>query len=125
LLFLFYRKIFNLFVEGKGYITVNELSNAIRAVGLLLSERDVYYILSDKSVFDNPCIGFNKFCDLLKKYGKNRNFDGKLYLKEIPQNITKDEKEMISVSEMRTLLTQYGERISDEDFDDMIMDIGM
>jgi calmodulin len=119
------KSVFDLFIEGKGYITVDQLSTAIRATGLLLSERDVYEILADKLVFDEPCIGFDRFCELLRKYSANRNFDSKLFLKEIPQNLTKDGNGIISVSELRILLTQKGEKISDEDFDDMMTNIGI
>ena len=68
----FYRLQFNLVdTDGSGMVSINELDNLLKTVGLHLTETQLKNYISQYDTSGTGELSFNDFCEILKHNNKN------------------------------------------------------
>ena len=114
------REAFNLFdTDGSGTIDARELKAACRAMGFTVRKQEVRAMLSDLGKdSDNEVIEFDDFCSLLA--GRISNRDSREEIMKIFRLFTVEGSDMISFRDLKRVVTDLGEKLSDDDMMEMI-----
>eukprot|EP00249_Psilotum_nudum_P007028 c20257_g2_i1 orf=212-661(+) len=114
-----FKEAFSLFDrDGDGCITTKELGTVMRSLGQNPTEaelRDMInaVIAGGKEKIDFPC-----FLHLMAR--KMKDTDSEEELKEAFKVFDKDQNGFISVAELRHVMTNLGEKLTDEEVDEII-----
>ncbi|KAJ3697503.1 hypothetical protein LUZ61_001208 [Rhynchospora tenuis] len=114
-----FREAFSLFdKDNDGFITKQELATVIRQLGQNPSDEDVQEMIREVDADGNGTVDFPEFLALMEK--KLKETDSEDELREAFKVFDKDNNGFISASELRTVLMNLGENISDAEVDEMI-----
>ncbi|KAJ4455447.1 putative Calmodulin-related protein [Paratrimastix pyriformis] len=115
-----YREAFALFDKDQdGNITTKELGTVMRSLGLAPTEAELRAMVRDVDPGNTGLIDFSVFCQLaLKKLQDSLNIEEEL--KEAFQCFDKNHTGFVDARELRAMLTQVGEKLTDEEVDEMI-----
>ncbi|KAJ3675584.1 hypothetical protein LUZ60_004626 [Juncus effusus] len=114
-----YREAFHLFDKNNdGCITKEELKTVIRSLGQNPSDDDLQETIKEVDGDGNGTVEFQEFLTLMSK--KFKEIDSDDELKEAFKVFDKDGNGFISASELRGVLMNLGENISEDEVNEMI-----
>jgi calmodulin len=113
------REVFDLFDKDKdGSITTKELGDVMRALGANPTNAELQEMIAEVDKDNSGKIEFNEFLDLFAR--KMKDPDTEEDLIEAFKIFDKDGSGSISASELRHVMTTLGEKLTEEEADEMI-----
>ncbi|GLJ29333.1 hypothetical protein SUGI_0578470 [Cryptomeria japonica] len=114
------REAFSLFdTDRDGCITVAELGTVMRSLGENPTQADLQDIIKREQI--GSTIDFPRFVDVMRRNMKGGNFHTQL--RDAFKVLDKDGTGMLSVTELRHILTSVGEKLEPSEFDEWIREI--
>ncbi|KAL1463786.1 hypothetical protein WDU94_015499 [Cyamophila willieti] len=114
-----FKEAFMLFDKDEdGKVTVAELGVVMRSLGQRPTETELRDMVNEVDQDGNGTIEFNEFLQLMSK--KMKGAEGEDELKEAFKVFDKNNDGKISSLELRHVMTHLGEKLSEEEVDDMI-----
>ncbi|XP_011703020.1 PREDICTED: calmodulin-beta-like isoform X1 [Wasmannia auropunctata] len=114
-----FKEAFMLFDKDEdGTITMAELGVVMRSLGQRPSETELRDMVNEVDQDGNGTIEFNEFLQMMSK--KMKSADGEDELREAFRVFDKNNDGLISSKELRHVMTNLGEKLSEEEVDDMI-----
>ncbi|XP_054822260.1 calmodulin-like protein 11 isoform X1 [Prosopis cineraria] len=104
--------------DGDGCITLEELATVIRSLDQNPTDEELQDMISEVDADGNGTIEFAEFLTLMAK--KMKETDAEEELKEAFKVFDKDQNGYISASELRHVMINLGEKLTDEEVDQMI-----
>ncbi|ELU00393.1 hypothetical protein CAPTEDRAFT_170356 [Capitella teleta] len=107
--------------KGEGHVKVGDIEFAMKKMGHTFKSE---FLEKLEDVIDTEGTGFiqfEEFCTIVKK--KMQEDEDERELKEIFRVLDKDKKGEVNVSELRWILKNLGDDLTEEDIDDMIADV--
>ncbi|XP_061365594.1 calmodulin-2/4-like isoform X1 [Gastrolobium bilobum] len=101
-----------------GCITVEELATVIRSLDQNPTEEELQDMINEVDADGNGTIEFVEFLNLMAK--KMKETDAEEDLKEAFKVFDKDQNGYISASELRHVMINLGEKLTDEEVEQMI-----
>ncbi|XP_067324502.1 calmodulin-like [Anolis sagrei] len=115
-----YKEAFTLFdKDGDGAVTTAELGVVLRSLGHNLTEIELQEIVRDVEANHNGKVDFPKFLALVAKNMKS-NEDQEAEIREAFRVFDKNGNGYITVGELRHVMTNLGEKLTDAEVDQMI-----
>ncbi|KAF2309150.1 hypothetical protein GH714_000857 [Hevea brasiliensis] len=102
----------------EGCITTKELGSVMRSLGQNPTESELQDMINEVDADQNGTIDFPEFLNLMAR--KMKDTDSEEELKEAFKVFDKDQNGFISAAELRHVMTNLGEKLSDEEVDEMI-----
>ncbi|KAF9368730.1 hypothetical protein CPB97_004299 [Podila verticillata] len=114
-----FKEAFSLFdKDGDGTITTKELGTVMRSLGQNPTEADLQDMVNEVDADGNGTIDFPEFLTMMAR--KMVDTDSEEEIKEAFKVFDKDGNGFISAAELRHVLTNLGERLTDAEVDEMI-----
>ncbi|CAL9077108.1 calmodulin-like [Musa acuminata AAA Group] len=104
--------------DGDGCITLEELGTVIKSLGQDPSEEELQEMIREVDSDGNGTIEFGEFLNLMARKVKETNIEEEL--KEAFKVFDKDQNGFISATELRNVMINLGEKLTDEEVDQMI-----
>ncbi|KAJ8558039.1 hypothetical protein K7X08_004805 [Anisodus acutangulus] len=104
--------------DGDGCITVEELATVIRSLDQNPTEEELQDMITEVDSDGNGTIEFTEFLNLMAK--KMKDTDAEEELKEAFKVFDKDQNGYISATELRHVMINLGEKLTDEEVEQMI-----
>ncbi|CAN1748917.1 unnamed protein product [Linum perenne] len=109
---------FVVYVIITGCITTKELGTVMRSLGQNPTEAELQDMINEVDADGNGTIDFPEFLNLMAR--KMKDTDSEEELKEAFRVFDKDQNGFISAAELRHVMTNLGEKLTDEEVDEMI-----
>lgn len=100
--------------NGDGTITTQELGTVLRSLGQTPTEAELKEYVNVVDVDGNGKIDFTEFLTMMQ------DMDNKEVIREAFRVFDKDGNGFISAAELRHIMTNLGEKLTDEEVDEMI-----
>ncbi|XP_073317374.1 calmodulin-2 isoform X1 [Primulina huaijiensis] len=123
-----FKEAFSLFdKDGDGCITTKELGTVMRSLGQNPTEAELQDMINEVDADQNGTIDFPEFLNLMAR--KMKDADSEEELKEAFKVFDKDQNGFISaaetyciipISQLRHVMTNLGEKLTDEEVDEMM-----
>ncbi|KAK8924189.1 hypothetical protein KSP39_PZI019645 [Platanthera zijinensis] len=114
-----FREAFCLFdKDGDGCITLEELATVIQSLGQNPIKEELQDMINEVDINGNGTIEFGEFLSLMAR--KIKETDAEEELKEAFKVFDKDQNGYISAAELRNVMINLGEKLTDEEVDQMI-----
>lgn len=114
-----FREAFSLFDrDGSGKIPTKDLGTVMRALGQNPTESELQEMIKEVDPTNSGGIVFNDFMVLMKK--KMTDTDNEEEIKEAFRVFDRDNDGIISAAELRHIMTTLGEKLSEDEVDEMI-----
>lgn len=104
--------------DGDGSITTRELGIVMRSLGQNPTEAELQDMINEVDADGSGTIDFPEFLTMMAR--KVSNTDSEQELKEAFRVFDKDGNGFISAAELRHVMTNLGEKLTDEEVDEMI-----
>ncbi|MCE0481384.1 calmodulin-like 3 [Datura stramonium] len=105
--------------DGDGCITIEELATVIRSLDQNPTEEELCHMISEVDAdHDNGAMEFTEFLNLISK--KMKETDQEEELKEAFKVFDKDQNGYISANDLRHVMINLGEKLTDEEAEQMI-----
>ncbi|KAK2365185.1 calmodulin [Trifolium repens] len=104
--------------NGDGCITIEELGTAIRSLDVNPTLEELQIMMNDVDTNGNGTIEFGEFLDFMAR--KMKEAQAEKELKEAFWVFDKDKDGYISSNELRSVLRGIGEKVTEEELDQMI-----
>nr|VDD12851.1 unnamed protein product [Brassica rapa] len=101
-----------------GCITTKELGTVMRSLGQNPTEAELQDMINEVDADGNGTIDFPEFLNLMAK--KMKDTDSEEELKEAFRVFDKDQNGFISAAELRHVMTNLGEKLTDEEVEEMV-----
>jgi len=116
-----FREAFSMFDKnGDGTISSTELGTIMRSLGQNPTENELMDMINEVDIDGNGTIDFREFLNMMAK--KVNKSDSEEELREAFRVFDKDGNGHISANELRTVMTTLGEKLTDEEVDEMIFE---
>ncbi|RZB49559.1 Calmodulin-like protein 8 isoform B [Glycine soja] len=102
----------------KGCITIEELSTAIRSLDENPTVEELQIMMNEVDMDGNGTIEFGEFLNLMAR--KMKETEAEEELKEAFRVFDKDHDGYISPSELRSVMRTIGEKVTDEEVEQMV-----
>ncbi|KAL4448878.1 hypothetical protein ABPG77_007595 [Micractinium sp. CCAP 211/92] len=102
----------------EGTITTKELGTVMRSLGQNPTEAELQDMITEVDADGNGTIDFPEFIQLMAR--KMKDTDSEAELMEAFKVFDKDGNGFISAAELRHVMTNLGEKLTDEEVDEMI-----
>jgi calmodulin len=114
-----FKEAFSLFdKDGDGQITTKELGTVMRSLGQNPTEAELRDMIREVDQDNNGTIDFREFLGMMaKKMSTTENDDE---IRDAFKVFDKDGDGLISAAELRHVMTNLGEKLTDEEVDEMI-----
>ncbi|CAL9164593.1 unnamed protein product, partial [Musa hybrid cultivar] len=106
--------------DGDGCITLEELGTVIKSLGQDPSEEELQEMIREVDSDGNGTIEFGEFLNLMARKVKVNETNIEEELKEAFKVFDKDQNGFISAAELRNVMINLGEKLTDEEVDQMI-----
>jgi len=114
-----FKEAFSLFdKDGDGTITTKELGTVMRSLGQNPTEAELQDMINEVDADGNGTIDFPEFLSLMAR--KMKDTDTEEELVEAFKVFDRDGNGFISAAELRHVMTNLGEKLTDEEVDEMI-----
>ena len=114
-----FKEAFSLFdKDGDGTITTKELGTVMRSLGQNPTEAELMDMIHEVDADGNGTIDFPEFLTMMAR--KMKDTDSAEEIKEAFKVFDKDGNGFISAAELRHIMTNLGEKLTDEEVDEMI-----
>lgn len=114
-----YKEAFSLFdQDGNGSISSGELKNVMKSLNIEMGDADVERMIKEVDADASGNIEFNEFVALMMRYEDQDQKD----IAEAFEIIDRDGSGVISSMELKQALLMLGQRLSDAEIDDMILE---
>ncbi|XP_067682347.1 uncharacterized protein [Haliotis asinina] len=114
-----FKEAFSLFdKDGDGTITTNELGTVMRSLGQNPTEAELQDMINEVDADGNGTIDFPEFLTMMAR--KMKETDSEEEIREAFRVFDKDGNGFISAAELRHVMTNLGEKLTDEEVDEMI-----
>merc|ERR1711976_403676 len=114
-----FKEAFSLFdKDGDGTITTKELGTVMRSLGQNPTEAELQDMINEVDADGNGTIDFPEFLSLMAR--KIKDTDTEEELREAFKVFDRDGNQLISAAELRQVMTTLGEKLTDEEVDEMI-----
>ncbi|KAH8313449.1 hypothetical protein KR067_005961, partial [Drosophila pandora] len=104
--------------DGTGKISTRELGAVMRALGQNPTESELQDMIAEIDNDPNGQIDFNEFCSMMAK--QMRETDTEEEMREAFKIFDRDCDGFISPAELRFVMINLGEKVTDEEIDEMI-----
>ncbi|XP_009596618.1 calmodulin-like protein 8 [Nicotiana tomentosiformis] len=104
--------------DGDGCITIEELATVIRSLDQNPTEEELYRMISEVDADENGITEFTEFLNLITQ--KMKETDAEEELKEAFKVFDKDQNGYISANDLRHVMINLGEKLTDEEAEQMI-----
>merc|ERR1711998_672829 len=104
--------------DGDGTIDAKELGIVMRSLGQNPTEAELNDMINEGDGDGNGNIEFNEFLKMMA--AKMKDTDSEEEIKEAFKVFDKDGNGFISAAELRHVMTNLGEKLTDEEVDEMI-----
>ena len=109
---------FNIFdIESDGSINSKKLIILMNSLKQYPSQKELEKILNEFNIDKNGQIYFNQFLKIMAKRLKNIKEDEDRYLKNLFSNLDRNNNGLISIHEIRYIVTHSSENISEKDIE--------
>jgi len=113
------QEVFSLFdKDGDGNITMKELGPVLRSLGYNPSEAEINQLLLDYDNDGSGALDFSEFLTMLPKI--QRTGDSEEEVEEAFRVFDKEASGSMSAAELRHVMTNMGEKLTEEEVDEMI-----
>merc|ERR1711893_145843 len=114
-----FREAFSLFdKDGDGTITTKELGTVMRSLGQNPSDEELQDMINEVDVDGNGEIDFEEFLQMMAK--KMKETDSEEEIREAFKVFDKDGDGFLTPKELRTVMANLGEKLTDEEIEEMI-----
>ncbi|XP_017924320.2 calmodulin, striated muscle [Chiroxiphia lanceolata] len=114
-----FKEAFSLFDrDGDGSITTRELGTVMRSLGQNPTEAELRDMVGEVDADGSGTVDFPEFLSLMAR--RMRDTDGEEEIREAFRVFDKDGNGYISAAELRHVMTNLGEKLTDEEVDEMI-----
>ena len=114
-----FKEAFSLFdKDGDGTITTKELGTVMRSLGQNPTEAELADMINEVDADGNGTIDFPEFLTMMAR--KMKDTDSEEEILEAFKVFDKDGNGFISAAELRHIMTNLGEKLTDEEVDEMI-----
>ena len=104
--------------DGGGTITTKELGTVMRSLGQNPTEAELQDMINEVDADGNGTIDFPEFLTMMAR--KMKDTDSEEEIREAFRVFDKDGNGFISAAELRHVMTNLGEKLTDEEVDEMI-----
>ncbi|XP_075781172.1 calmodulin-like protein 3 [Pelodiscus sinensis] len=116
-----FKEAFSLFdKDGDGSITTSELGTVMRSLGQNPTEAELQNMIGELDTDGSGTIDFSEFLSMMAR--KMRDTDSEEEIREAFRVFDKDKNGYISAAELRHVMTNLGEKLTDEEVDEMIQE---
>ncbi|XP_056022817.1 calmodulin-like isoform X4 [Ostrea edulis] len=116
------REIFSLFDKDcDGYIDVRELGKVLRSMGMNPTEMEIEDLINQYRDIDDGKLNFSEVMKILAIKSKEPP-ETEEYLREAFRAFDKDGSGNITMIELRQIMTNHGEKLTDEEVAEMIQE---
>lgn len=105
-------------LDGDGKITMRELGSVMRALGHNPTEAEILTFIDSVDTDQNGSIDFQEFCKLMST--KMKEMDSEADLIDAFRVFDVEDKGFITVHELRHVMTNLGDKLTDEEVNEMI-----
>jgi calmodulin len=114
-----FKEAFSLFdKDGDGTITTKELGTVMRSLGQNPTEAELQDMINEVDADGNGTIDFPEFLTMMAR--KMKDTDSEEEIKEAFKVFDKDGNGFISAAELRHVMTNLGEKLTEDEVDEMI-----
>ena len=114
-----FKEAFSLFdKDGDGTITTKELGTVMRSLGQNPTEAELADMINEVDADGNGTIDFPEFLTMMAR--KMKDTDSEEEILEAFKVFDKDGNGFISAAELRHIMTNLGEKLTDEEVDEML-----
>uniref|UniRef100_UPI00143F05B1 FGCamp n=1 Tax=Aspergillus niger TaxID=5061 RepID=UPI00143F05B1 len=114
-----YKEAFSLFdKDGDGQITTKELGTVMRSLDQNPSESELQDMINEVDADNNGTIDFPEFLTMMAR--KMKDTDSEEEIREACKVFDRDNNGFISAAELRHVMTSIGEKLTDDEVDEMI-----
>jgi len=114
-----FKEAFEIFDKDKdGFITIKELGEIMKNLGQSPTDAELQDMINEVDIDGNGNIDFKEFLGLMAR--KMRDTDTEEELIEAFKVFDRDSNGLISAQELKHVMTSLGEKVSDEEVEEMI-----
>jgi len=104
--------------DNDGFITTKELGTVMRSLGQSPTEHELQDMINEVDTDGSGTIDFPEFLQMMAK--KMKDIDSEEEITEAFRVFDKDGNGYISAAELRHVMTSLGEKLTDDEVDEMI-----